>query len=469
MNQGIFGLAGQPIVFGVQGSTTLQSSGVTADFVPFLSGFTGQRNGDGFINGATPFALNAMYSWCPDYIVLRAQTPNFSQIIINTSTFYPQSQTPGFAIEVPSVNSAFVVYSPNSSRSDYTARGEPRGTSAVDIQPLRTAAANVAAGPFSVAIGNDNAANWSYCVSIGANNAAGSFGNSANAVAVGVGNTANNTSSVGIGNGNNVGGTRGVGIGTSNGATATNTVAIGFSNSASTSNSTAVGYLNSASGSQTTALGHQNTANNSFAVAVGYTNTASGPSSVALGSGNQATQGQSVVVGVDCVGAGTNSFTCGSRTSIATGLEYSFNWANGRFSVSGDQGHIRVLQRRESTDGSTAQLFSDGSAARISLSNNTSMTFTVRLVARDTTAGTLGDTHCWTFTGGVKRNTALGTVLVGTVATLLDQSDGAAGTWTAVVAVDVGNNALVVNSTGQVGKTIRWVADWEIVRNAAGL
>ncbi len=469
MNQGIFGLAGQPIVFGAQGSTTLQLGGVTADYVPFLSGFTGERNGDGFITSGTPPATSVLYTWCPSYVVLRAQTPNFSQIVINPATLFPQSQTPGFAIEVPSINSAFVVYSPNSNRSDYTARGEPRGVGAVDIQPFRTTAAAVAAGPYSVAVGAGNAANWTNCVSVGYANFTGSFGLSGNATAVGAGNVANSASGVAIGDTNNVGGTRGVGIGTSNGASGTNAVAIGFSNSASTSNSTAVGYLNNASGLQTTALGHQNTASGLLSVAVGYTNTASGASSVALGSGSQATKGQSVVVGVDCVGAGTNSFTCGSRTSVATGLEYSFNWANGRFSVSGDQGHIRVLQRRESTDGSTAPLFSDGSSTKISLSNDTSMTFTVRVVARDTTAGTLGDTHCWTFTGGVKRNTALGTVLVGTVATLLDQSDGAAGTWTAVVAVDVVNNALVINSTGQVGKTIRWVADWEIVRNAAGL
>lgn len=109
-----------------------------------------------------------------------------------------------------------------------TTGGNARGTYAIDLQTLRSAATQVAGGLYSVAIGVTN-------VSSGENT-----------VAIGLGNSAINYDSVAIGKLNGAG-YGGVAIGWSNSAPLTG-IALGQGNTASADTSVAIGSSNTASG-----------------------------------------------------------------------------------------------------------------------------------------------------------------------------------------------------------------------------
>lgn len=444
MNDGIFGLAGQslypgdPTAWG--GLTGTQAVGVIAEYTPFFIGVSGQTRSVGDVVPGF---------WSPASVVVRFRSPNFTEYAMGEST----SRT-SLALEMPSRSGAFIVYAQNNAPtngSGLDARGNARGYGAVDIQPWRNLATEVASGLNAVAIG-------SRCSAA-----------EASSIAIGGGATAASTAAISIGNNCVAGanfGSSNIAIGNSansgSSAFTTSTVSIGASSAANGSSATAVGTQSVASGTQSVALGFQNTASTQSSVAVGVSNNASGLASTALGNA--------------CTAAQARSISVGARAVTPSGIGGSFTFNNGYESAGGlgDSAHHRVLQRRTTTDAVGVQMFSDGpstNTVRIVLANDNSITFTVRIVARcaSVTApavGVIGDTHCWTFTGGIKRNTPSGTVLVGTVATLLDQSDANASTWTAVVSADAGNNALVVTVTGQTNKSIQWLADWELTRTS---
>ena len=440
MNQGIYGLAGQPIVLPASGGDGLGASntvGVFGEYAPFFSGSSGQSIANGDVTN--PGFYN------PSMVVLRIAPPNN----INNAA---DTQAPGLALEVPGRFGCFVVYSPNgaaaSNLSGANLRGNPRGRAAIDIQTLRTSAASVASGVQSVAIGSSSTASGSNCISLGTSCA------SQNSVSIAIGSQS-----------------------TAGSGTSASGIAIGNVAQASTGafvlNSIAIGTQSQASGTTSVGIGNTAVASGSSGVAIGQTSTASGTSSVALGVSTTASNTSCVAVGNGSIASAAATAAFGGAAVSPTGISGSFTYNNNQTSTgtAGDSGHHRVLQRRTTTDAVGVQMFSNGpgtNTLRIGLANDTSMTFTVRIVARQSggAAGTVGDTHCWTFTGGIKRSTASGTALVGAVGTLLDQSDAGAAAWTAVVSADAVNNALVVTVTGQVNKTVVWLADWEIARTS---
>ena len=88
--------------------------------------------------------------------------------------------------------------------------------------------------------------------------------------------------------------------------------------------------------------------------------------------------------------------------------------------------------------------------------------FRIQVSARQTAgaAGTVGDSATWEVQGAIKRDGANNTVLIGVptgTGTPLF-SDAAAATWSIAVTADDTNESLKVNVTGEVSKTIHWLA-----------
>lgn len=187
------------------------------------------------------------------------------------------------------------------------------------------------------------------------------------------------------------------------------------------------GNASSASGDYAVAGGNANAASGQFAVALGDTNTASGVGSVALG-----------------------------QRAIAS-LQGQMAYANGQFAAGGDAQTSVLVAKRQTTNGTPVTLGLAGIAGtgRITIGDNTTWLFEVRLVARRTDAD--NESAGYAFDGAIDRNSgAATTALVGSVTKAVVAEDTAA--WDADVTADATNGALAITVTGEAAKTINWVA-----------
>ncbi len=177
--------------------------------------------------------------------------------------------------------------------------------------------------------------------------------------------------------------------------------------------SAAFGRLNTINGSSTLVAGQRNTVNGAFAIALGQR---------LLG----AKQGQLVI------GAANIASTAGAAQ------------------------HSLYQMANVTTDATTTKLWldGDGATAALTLATNQVMAFHV-LVAAMTSAG--GDSAMFELKGGIAN--AGGTVaLVGVPTSVLIGNTAGAALWTAVAAADNTAKALLINVTGAIATTIRWVA-----------
>lgn len=138
--------------------------------------------------------------------------------------------------------------------------------------------------------------------------------------------------------------------------------------------------------------------------------------------------------------------------------------AAGQFAAAGDAQASRYHLRRTTTDATATTLFRDGSATRITIPAQSCWSFKIRLSAYNSTDG-IG--AAWTINGGIRRDNANGTALLGTPAVTQFADTAMAATTVAVTADDT-NEALQVNVTGLAGKTIRWHAVVETSEVSAG-
>jgi hypothetical protein len=100
-------------------------------------------------------------------------------------------------------------------------------------------------------------------------------------------------------------------------------------------------------------------------------------------------------------------------------------------------------------------MYLDGSSLQMVLANDSTWHFDISVVARRTDAD--NESAGYRFSGVIDRNTnAASTALVGTVTATTDAEDNVG--WDAAVTADTGTGALVITVTGEVSKTIRWVA-----------
>ena len=372
--------------------------------------------------------------------------------------------------------------------------GNARGENSVDLQTVRNASTQVANGLHSVIGGgkNNTASGTASVVSGGCSNTASA---SSTVIAGGggmVGNTASNTySTVGGGEANTSSGF----VSTLNGgynntsSGSFSTVSGGCSNTASASYSTVGGGRNNCASTQcsTVAGGWLNTASNSVAtvgggynntasgfvstVSGGYSNTSSGElSTVGGGKSNTASSYSSTVGGgynnvasayCSTVSGGASNIACGQKSTVLGGAlgvasrvgEVS-HAAGGFSSVKGSAQHTLLVARRSTTDATANQEVLLDANQRLDIPAETTWMFTVKLAAHNDTDG---EGAWWNFRGGIVRDGAGNTSIIGSVVhdSYADTSLSAAS---ASVVADDTNEALEIRVTGVAGKNIRWVA-----------
>ncbi len=170
--------------------------------------------------------------------------------------------------------------------------------------------------------------------------------------------------------------------------------------------------------------------------------SATGTNAVAIGSGSTAS-----AVGSAAFGDGTDAKVWGGKT-----------FANGKFATAGDaQSGLYVLRAITTNATVGVELFLDGAGAaqRLTLPNNSLMTFSIMVAARrtDATGGGAG----YKFDGVIKKDgTAGSTTFVGTPSkVILGETNNK---WNAYITADTTNGSLTIAVTGETSKTIRWVA-----------
>lgn len=283
--------------------------------------------------------------------------------------------------------------------------GDKRGTNAVDLQTSRTDATRVASGNQSVVVG-------------GTNNTASGVQSS---VVTGTTNTASGQWSVVFSGSNCNASAQGAFVGTGSFLTASS------------------GYAG---------------------VVSGASNTASGGSSFVGGGGENTASGSYATI--------PGGFQATTRSLYAR-----MSYSSGMFAAAGDaQWGLHVL-RRQTTDATLTVLTADANApgaANIPVLPNTSLYgFRIRVTCIQSagSAGTVGDCKAWDVVGSIKRGAAAAnTALLGTpTITVLgaDTGLGADNVTGAIISItaDTTRGGINVNVTGEVNKTLRWVASVE--------
>jgi len=233
------------------------------------------------------------------------------------------------------------------------------------------------------------------------------------------------------------------------------------------------GFKNTASGLYSTVVGgYINTANNhgtfvgggGYLAGSSYPNTASGQSSSVVGGLSNTASGNasSVIGGYSGSASGTYSAVLGGSfgTTRAIAGMLAFSACQNPISQStGLNQSALLILARQTTDATATVLTSDTSAAgttnQVILPNNSAYTFRGEIVS-GVTGG--GNSKSWTIEGLIKRGAnAASTTLVGSTVTSM-YADAGAVTWTIALSADTTNGGLAVTFTGQVGTTIRTVA-----------
>jgi len=157
-------------------------------------------------------------------------------------------------------------------------------------------------------------------------------------------------------------------------------------------------------------------------------------------------------------GAPTGTGTAGRFTMTSSGGGY-FCERSGDFSVTGDAQTCHYVLRTQTTTAALTEMFLDGTSGtrQMVLANDSTWHFEVKIIARRTDANDEG--FAIKIEGAIDRNaSAATTALIGTTTDTTLAQDIAAATWTAIVNADAVNGVLRIQVTGEVGKTINWVA-----------
>ena len=343
-----------------------------------------------------------------------------------------------------------------------TAGGNKRGLYAVDWQRVRTAAAQVASGQYSVLTGGTSntasglnafigggdtcAASASYAAVVGgqSNTASGQY----TTVGGGIGNSVSSyASSIFSGTSNFISTSSYSIIGGGNGNRVLNATNVSFigggeSNTINSGSHAVVcgGSSNTTAGQYGFIGGGQSNSASVIAavVAGGSANTASGQYSAILGGSNGTTRG---VVGYHAFPA------CNAPISSAQGCTQAG----------------LLLLARQTTSPSPTVLASNANNAGLTntlyIESNSAYAFTGEVIAGVAGAGS---TARWVISGAIKKEfSAATTTLVGTPTVTMTHNDAGASGWTVAVTADTTRGCLAVTVTGAAATTIRWVCKIE--------
>jgi hypothetical protein len=225
------------------------------------------------------------------------------------------------------------------------------------------------------------------------------------------------------------------------------TIAGGYTHSIDAANGTiGGGFTNTIS-----SLGQQGT------IAGGQSNTVSAAvATVGGGRDNIASGDYSTVPGGRTnTAAGHYSLAIGRESKTGTGANGQGQLAHaaGMFAAAGDAQVSHWVLRKTTTDATVGDMFTDGSAARPQVADDTTWMVKALVVARRTDAD--NESAAYELTACFDKNTAGSLTIVGAVTKTVVAEDTAA--WDATI-VAGSATALAVRVTGEAAKTIRWVA-----------
>lgn len=245
----------------------------------------------------------------------------------------------------------------------------------------------------------------------------------------------------------------------------------GINSKATGRSSTAEGESTTASGAYSFAAGNLSEASGERAVAIGYGTRATGTDSIAGGYLSEATAPAARAYGLWCYAVAAQAVAEGERARADHFGQHAR--AGGMFATAGDAQASALVARRVTTDATVTPLTFDGRSVvestgtyRNVLYLPLSRVIKVRIDVAARRTDVAGEAAGRTWEGVVARDGSGEPRVVGTPVTS-GWNDTAAAAW----ALGVGFGAVLdhryldVTVTGEAGKTIRWVAAFEIVES----
>jgi hypothetical protein len=156
--------------------------------------------------------------------------------------------------------------------------------------------------------------------------------------------------------------------------------------------------------------------------------------------------------------AGTNSTAMGDGAiSYATG---AINHSSGVFTSYGDAQSGSYVFRTITVNNEWREMFLDGISQKFVIPPNSTVSFTVKVIARRTDSG--GEGGIYEIKGGVDKGTFNSSIaLIGKINKTIVSEDNPI--WDVNIDTDTTTGALRIWVKGENGKTIRWVAHLETV------
>ena len=183
----------------------------------------------------------------------------------------------------------------------------------------------------------------------------------------------------------------------------------------------------------------------------GRGNTAGGAWFATVGGGGYNTAGQMATVsgGTYNTAGGEGSTVPGGMNAVASHYG-QMAYASGQFAAAGDAQTSAYVLRRDGTGTTPRRLFLNGWSDQITLAVGRTMTFDILITA----AADNGQAAAYHYVGGIKRDKAGTTALIGTPVEVMALEDDTS--WT--VYIDAHDNALRIRCAGAAYRTIHWVA-----------
>lgn len=234
------------------------------------------------------------------------------------------------------------------------------------------------------------------------------------------------------------------------GATASYAIAIGRDTKATGANSYSFGYLASSTTHNAFSFGQLASAQAQFSYAMGYGAVVAGTgatNSFAIGRGARVSQ--------------QNSFGLGTFAYVIHQGKFAYSAGTFSGTASGDAQTGTYVLRSDTTDATSEALTTTNSAAsttnQIIPLNNSAMSFTGTIIARQQAAG--GSNYAaWEIKGGVLRDATAASTVLGTHNINRLSATAGASTWSVTLSADTTNGALAITVTGAAATNIRWVA-----------
>jgi hypothetical protein len=218
------------------------------------------------------------------------------------------------------------------------------------------------------------------------------------------------------------------------------------------------------------------------AIVSGVNNTASGAESfVGAGSTNAATGSRAVLCGGGGNTAdGNNAWIPGGERATTRNAVGRGAWSSGRFATNGDAQSGEHCARALTTDAAVTRLTATAGAPSatnsVPLPNSGTYRLKLLVVAQQTggSAGTVGDCASWEADVLIRRGANAAATAIVAIRTINDtpavatvaagtpfapgMRDAGAAAWRLTLAADTTFGCLAISGTGEVNKTIRWVA-----------